>query len=323
MQEELKEKSNETSDTEGIINNQYINQLLDTKIAKYFSKDTSSKIALATALITLGSFLIRVLGYMRTKGYLSVFSMSIEYMDYSANHGFSAFLFESVIFIGLMVNTALSYLGINWLYSSHCLRKATYALRKPKFFEKVRRFVKDTVKYIPTGAMICLVKAVFNVLVWLFFAPAKTITLLGALHWLVVLLTLSVLESICATAILYADNKKRKVTKNKHKKTEQNATLKLRQPIIVDFALSIVILSVFMCSSIAYFSGIVDAHQTVTFPIIGEDYAIVYQSNDYYWTVKSAEKNNVLTINTGTQKVIPIAGLEIEKKTFSHVHITY
>lgn len=327
MQEELKEQGCETSATniEDLTSNQYVKQLLNSKIAKYFSKDSSSKIALATAAVTLGSFLIRALGYMRAKGYLSVFSMSIEYVDYAANQGFSAFLFESVIFIGLMITTALSYLGIESLYSSHCLRKATYSVVKTKFLQKVRRLVKDTAEYIPIGASIFLVKAIFNALIWLFSASAEIIVLSGVLQWAVVLLVFSTIESICAAVMLYSNNKKGKTEKNKQKRaaTEQKKAFKFLRPAIIDLALNTVILSIFLYSTVAYFSGVWNARQADTFSIIEGNYAIIYQSNDYYWTVKAAEENNVLTLNTTTQKAIPIAGVEIEKKAFSRVNIDY
>ena len=318
------------SEVESLTDNQYIKQLLNSKIFKYFSKDTSSKITLATAVVTLGSFLIRALDYMRLKGYLSVFSVPIEYVNYSANQGFSGFVFQAIIFIGYMLATCLSYLGIELMWSQHDLRKARYEIEKTKFLARIHCWLVDAKKAIPVLLCIVLIKSFINALIWMFSSSAKIINSFGIPDWMLIVLFFSVVEFIVASIMFFRNKRKnRKAKENEMKEDvrkqqqEMERVIRNQRPPLFDIATSSIVILVFLLSTMMYFCGVWTAHATNEFLIVEEKYAVVYQTGDYYWTVATTEEDNVLTIDTTHQKVIAVEDVETERREFVDVIIGY
>ena len=123
-----------------------VDRIRNTKLYKYFSTDTASKIALITAIITAGSFVIRLLNYLYWKGYLSIFSFNLGYVDFSINQGFQEFLLHAIVFIGLAVATSLSYLVIDYLWSQYNLIYHKYKL---KLHLIIWHSIKGTIKGLP------------------------------------------------------------------------------------------------------------------------------------------------------------------------------
>lgn len=326
--------ASDITDLMDLTDNQFVKELLGSRVVKFFAKDPSSKIALATALITLGSFLVRTLDYMRLKGYLSVFSIPIEYVDYSANQSFSYFLFQAIVFIGFAIPISMSYLAIESLWFSHNMRKITYSIVKMKILCKIKNFITDTVKSIPLFVLIFLLNGMFNTLLCIFLAKPVFFTFSGIIEYVAVLIIFFLFELVVACLILFLHNYKLKmesrVKEKEKKKTAMEKQIeaaakhiKIKRPAIIELALSSVFVLVFILSTTAYFMGIWDAHQQKSFSIVDGNYAIIYQCNDNYWTVAATESKNTLTLDTTHQKVIPISGCEIEKHEYDGIIINY
>ena len=327
-------KNDDTTEIAELTENKYIKQLLNSKIIKYFSSDPSSKIALATAMITVGSFLVRLLDYMRWKGYLSLFSMNIDYSHYSASQGFSEFLLQAIVFVGFLTATSLSYLVIDSLWFAHGIRKISYSIRKTKFRSKIWRFAKETIEYVPIILGVFVVNCFLNFLLWTFTASAEIITYSSMLEWGVVLLTFAGLELVAANILLFANSTKRKrevkAKKKEAEKTDKeklvdeiSKSVKFKRPLVVDIALSSVSLYIFMLCTSAYFVGTWEAQQVDRFSFVENHYAVIYQDDDCYWTVFSTEDGDVLHLDTTRQKVIEIHGVEIEYRDYEEVTINY
>lgn len=309
-------------------------RLSTNRLFKYFSTDPSSKIALATAMITVGSFVVRLLDYMRWKGYLSVFSMNIDYAHFSESQGFSEFLFQAIVFVGFAAATSLSYLVIESLSLAHGLRKMSYSIQKTKLRSKIWRFMKDTIERVPIIFGVFILNCFLNFLLWTFTASAEIITYSGLLEWGVVLLTFAGLELIAASVLLFANKTKlkreAKAKKKEAEKTDKeklidevSKSIKIKRPLVVDIALSSMLLYVFMLCTSAYFTGTWEAHQVNRFSFAEGYYAVIYQDDDCYWTVFSSEDGDVLHLDTTRQKIIEIHGVEIEYRDYNDVVINY
>lgn len=314
--------------------NEHIKKFLNSKLFKYFSSDPATKIAVATAIITAGSFVVRLLDYMRWKGFLSVFSMDIRYADFSASHGFPEFLLHSTVFVGFAIATSLSYLVMESLCLARDIRKMTYSLQKTKLWLKVWWSIKDTVKKIPVMLCVFAVNSFLNFLLWTFSASAEIITYSGWLDWCIVLVTSAVLELIAAIILLIANKAKIKREIKEKKKNDAKSdqekhideiskSLKIKRPLLVDIALSSVLLYIFLLCTSAYFAGTREARQADRFSFTEDQYAIIYQDDDCYWTVLSSEDGGVLRLDTTQQKVIEIVGTEIEYRDYKDVVINY
>lgn len=314
--------------------NEYIKRLFNSKFFKYFSSDPATKIAVATAIITVGSFVVRLLDYMRWKGFLSVFSMDIRYADFSANHGFPEFLLHSIVFVGFAIATSLSYLTIESFSFAHGIRRATYSMQETNLWQKIWWPIKDTITRIPLILSVIFVDFFLNFLLWTFSASAEIITYSGLSDWCIVLVTFAILEFIAATILMIANKAKiKREAKEKKKRDEKNEkekhvdkiskSLKIKRPLLVDIALSSVLLYIFILCTSAYFAGTWEARLVDRFSLVENQYAIIYQDDDCYWTVLSAEGGNILHLDTTQQKVIEIVGTEIEYRNYKDVVINY
>lgn len=314
--------------------NEHIKRLLNSKLFKYFSSDPATKIAVATAIITAGSFAVRLLDYMRWKGFLSVFSMDIQYADFSSSHGFPEFLLHSIVFVGFAIATSLSYLIIESLSFAQGIRKATYSIKKPKVWFKIWWPIKDTIKMIPLILCMFLVNSFLNFLLWTFSASAEIITHSGLTEWCIVLATFAVLELIAATILLITNKSKIKREVKEKKKNAAKSDLekhidavtkpvKIKRPLLVDIALSSVLLYIFVLSTSAYFAGTWEARKVERFSFAENEYAIIYQDDNCYWTVLTSEKGGVLYLDATQQKVIEIPGTTIEYRDYKDVVINY
>lgn len=336
----MKERNQANENNPDVVNlsdlseNQYIKRLLSNKIVRYFCDDPSSKIALVTAIITLGSFSIKMLDYLWWKGYLSVFSINIESVNYSGNYGFSEFLLQAIIFAGLIVAISLSYLAVESLWMSHSLRKAAYSITKTKLYAKFVRFIKETISKIPMLAIVVLLKAFINALLWIFTASPKILTNSSIGEWVATIFTFSLIELITACCILIGHNRKIKAEIKAQEKEKQKThvekkreavlkSIRIRRPILIDLSLNSVVLLMFLMSTVAYFAGMRDANSTTSFPFVEENYAVIFQNDENYWTVAATADGEVLKLDTTHQRIVPISGSEIIHKGYSDVKIEY
>ena len=320
------EKSPELSE---LTQNESLKQILNSKFVKFFSDDPASKIALVTAVITAGSFLVRVIDYIRWKGYLSVFFMDVSYIQFSAEKGFSEFLLEAVVFIGFTAATSITYLTVDRLDFLCNVSRLSCSTPGLKLYQKAWRVIKDIVASIrlifSTFALNCLL----NLLLWRFTASAKVIQYSGWLEYVIALLAFAVIEFVAA-GILFL-KKKREATVKRRRKRKNNdqagdtmgSLLKVRHPIMVDIALSSVSIFLFMLCTSAYWLGTVEAKQKVHFSFVDDNYAVVYQDDDCYWTVYATEENGTLQLDATRQKVIEIQGVEIQYREYKEVEIDY
>lgn len=253
----------DTTEIAELTENTYIRHLLNNKVIKYFSTDPASKITLATALITIGSFIVRLFEYMRCKGYLSVFSINIGYAQFSVSQGFSEFLFQAIVFGGFVAATSLLYLVIESLWFAHSLRKMLYSVQKTKLRSRIRLFLNDTIQRVPLFIGVFVLNCFLNFLLWIFTASAEIITYSGLLEWGVVLLVFTGFELLTA-GLLFFENKAKWKRKAEEKKKESEKTdneklideisksVKIKRPLVIDIALSSVLLYVFLLFTSAF-----------------------------------------------------------------------
>ena len=315
------------------VDNQYLKLLFDNKIIKFFSKNTSSKIAIATALVTIGSFFIKVLSYMWLKGYLSVFSISIDSVGYSSNHGFIEFLINAVTFIGLAIAVSMAYVVIEFLVQLHQLRKITYSITKATFFQKFKGLLLDIKNSILIFLVALFITELINILLGICIISGKPFFAYTIIEWLAVLLMLTIIEIITAVTILFIHSiKNRKQIKEKKKAalltdTELEETKKkvpMQKNIFIDFITSSVVLLFFLYSTSTYLSGALSAQQKKSFPIIEGRYAVVYQDQQHYWVIASQEKSvDSLLLNTTSQKILDINDIGLTIKSYKEVVILY
>lgn len=318
------------------IYNQYLRQLLNHKFIQFFSKDTPTKIAAATALITIGSFLINVLGYMRLKGYLSVFSIAIDGVGYSSNRSFLEFLINAVTFTGLAITVSLAYIIIEFFVQQHKLRRAIYSISKTTTLQKSKRLLSDMITSLPILTAALLAIGLINILLWICMASGKLIFSSTIIEWISVLIILTIIELITAAIFFFVScMQKRKQIKAKKKAAlatkaekelediKKRAISSQKNP-VADLITSSAIVLFFLYSASAYLSGILSAQQMKSFPMIEGRYAVIYQDQQRYWTIASQESNtNTLLLNTTIQKIIDANGIELNIKTYHKVTILY
>lgn len=331
----IEQENSENVDSKQLPDNEFVQHIMNSKIFKFLSNDTSGKITLATTAVALGSFFIRVLAYLKLKGYLSVFSMSIRHVDFSANQGFSEFLMYAVFFIGLMMGTAVIYLNVDHFWFSHRIRKAANSILKQSIWKKIVCFLRDTISFAPVSVVTFLLLIWFNYLLCLLLLSPVTTSEAELKDWIMIVAFLMVSETAIACILFATAAKKKKGrTKEDEEQEEKNQAIeelaekivertKRKTPVVLNLAMSFVSIAVFVYSAMAYWGGILEANQTKNFSIIEEKYAIIYQTSETFWTVACAEDNGILTLDTSKQKIISADDIEIQKRTFSDVVIEY
>ena len=325
------EKTPELSE---LTQNESLKQILNSKLVKFFSDDPASKIALVTAVITAGSFLVRVLDYIRWKGYLSVFSMDIGYTQFSSSQGFSEFLLQAIVFIGFTTTTSMLYIAIDHLVTMWSLSKWLDSLQKTKLWLKIWHWVKDLIRNIPIFLCVCVLNGFLNFLLWTFTASAEILRHSSWLEWVIALIVLGVIEFVAAVFMLLVYHLKHKKEKRNEEKdnarsqrdkliNEIGASIKIKRPLVLDIALSTAVVYIFILCTSLFFMGIMQANNMKRFPLIEDSYAVVYQNDEYYWTVAASEERDSLSLDTTRQKVIEIPGVEIEYREYKEVEIDY
>ena len=88
-----------------------INKISKSKYFEYFKTNTLLVVTISSAIITIGSFVIKLFDYLELKGRLSVYNIASEYIKINTPDNFVSFVNRSVVFIGF---------GINLSPSSYC-----------------------------------------------------------------------------------------------------------------------------------------------------------------------------------------------------------
>lgn len=312
--------------------NEHIKRFLSSKLFKYFSTDPATKITAATAVIAVGSFVVRLLDYLRWKGYLSVFSMDVRYADYSASYGVSEFLLHAIVFVGFMVATSLSYLVIESFWFGHGLQKTIDSIQRITVWLMIWRTIKEIKEKIPVVLLVLFVNSFLNFLLWSFTASAEIIKKSSLLDWGIVLVILDGLEFIAAGILLVAHNAKvKKETKEKKEKESEkeqlidaiSKSIRIKRPLVVDVALNSVLMYLFMLCALAYFSGTREAYTVERFAFVEDKYAVICQVDSCFWTVLSSKEGDVLHLDTTKQKFFEIVGAEIKYCDYKDVEIDY
>lgn len=316
----------------------FVEKLVKSKVIRFLSKDTSTKIAIATATITLGSFAIKILGYLRLKGFLSVFSISAETVNHSTNRWLLEFLINALLFIGLAVATSFIHILIEFLISSSKHRKVVYSLTKYTLWEKLKLRSTDFIKSFPFF-VVMLIMILFINFIWLYLSSIKSIFSLSSAELFFMISLLSVFEMLTAAAIVFFDSIKRK-RKLKNQKSQEDMSEdaividKITKEIVkkssserknafMELAGSTLFILFFIYSGLMYLFGVQEAQHTKSFSIIEDRYAVIYQNDEYYWTVIASESNATLLLNVSRQKIMKIDGVETCSKNFDDVIILY
>lgn len=315
------------------IDNEYLKRLLNHKLLRFFRQNTTTKIALATAIITTGSFFIKVLSYMRLKGYLSFFSISVDSVGYTSNHGFAEFLINGITFIGLAIAVSLAYIIIEFFVNQHELRKIRHSITVGTFFKKVELLFSD----IKSSALLFLAALFFieliNLLLWTYMASGKSIFTYTIIEWSASLLVFTIIEIITAVLILFFRSVKNKKLIKEKKRTEsltqaereieeiKKKVMSSQKSPFIDIITSSAVLLFFLYSTGAYLFGAFSAQQKKTFPIIEDSYTVVYQDQQHYWVIASQEQDDVLLLNTLNQKILDINGIEVMIRSYDEIVI--
>lgn len=337
MENPIIEKENkENIDSQQPVDDEFVKRIMNSTVFKFLSTGTADKITLATTVVALGSFFIRVLAYLKLKGYLSVFSMSVNHVDFSANQGFSEFLLYAVFFMGLVIGTAVVYLLVDHLWFSHRLRKAANSVLKQSVWKRFGRIIRDTISFVPVLVVTIALQIWFNFLLCLLIQSPEVISKSGFKDWILLIGFLMASETVVAFVMVASDTKKKRKVKSKEDKEQDEKEQAIEQlakrivraskrkpPMVLDWAMSFISIAVFLYSAMAYCGGILEAKQTKHFSIVEEQYAIIYQSSETFWTVACAEDDGILTLDTSKQKIMSSNDIEIQKKTFSEVVINY
>lgn len=307
----------------------YSKELQDSKFLKLFSQNPSAAIAIATAIITIGSFVINFFRYTFLRGYLSVFSISIDNVGYSSSHGISGFLFDCINFIGLIV--------VLFIFHKYIIQYTVkkYKKRKREKFKDSATFSKksdctflDVMEYLERIFVALLIGLTINFSLLSSIFPVKYMRD-EEKYALLALIFLTTIELIISALIffLFSNKKKRPIIKKDKReeslpktKQEVESALSSKTIIRVDFY---DLLAVFCIISTFYSFGAIFARLKTTFPIIENEYAVVYQNQQHYWTIAAQEKNDgVLLLNTQNQKILDVNGVEVIIKSFKEVEIS-
>ncbi len=303
------------------IENKYWEQLLNSKIIKFFSKDTSTKIALITFVITIGSLLIKILGYIYLRGYLSVFSVPIDGVGYSSNQGFLGFLINIIFFIGWTIAISLVYLAIEVLVRQHNLSKAAKIIGKTTISQRIKFLFSDIIKFLTILLKVLVLTGIVNILLLTLQTSGKLISY-SKIEWAVALLCFLILE-ITTASYIYGSSRKRKKIKVQTKLTNKEADLeKVKKEIassqrnpLVDIATTQVIIMIFLYVAGIYVAGLWEARQKKAFPIIEGRYAVIHQDQQRYWVIGAqGVDTESLVLNTTTQKILETNGVELNIK---------
>ncbi len=320
-----------------LTDNETIQQFLGSKLIKFFSNDPTTKIAIVTAIITVGAFAIRLLDYIELKGYLMAYSIPIEYVNYSANQGFSNLLVNGIIFIGVGFGVLASYFLVESIWVDFLLQRELNKIMHLKFRIRLQLFLEDLFTNLKKLMIVLIVHSLFNSLTFAFVSE-KLLTRIMIMEWLVGITVLSLFETFIGIVLYISSvrkkNKKDKVAEKEREKRARQERFKNNSelytkliekvytpfPLVLEVGNNIILYVFFVLALTSYFSGYMGAVNEKDYSLIEKNYAVVYQSDGYYWAV-AAEVGDDLVINRERQRLIPVDNVEIQKMTFDNVVI--
>lgn len=321
--EEVSEKNLRLSLAD-LTENAYLKEALNSKIIKYFSVDVGTKIGVITALSTAGALVIKILDYIKCQGYLSVFSMEIKFSGYSAGQGLSKLLVQAVSFMAFALTVSMFY----WLFES--CRNHFVGIKAEGKKKKFIRFLQEICSVLSELLMLIVFCAIINMFLLFTLAKPAAIAHSGIREYIISLGVLIVLQIVLA-AILFFVSHFKLILKNhnisgRKSKRQSNGGEPLVNPTInkniwLDTNVLSILLVILVCVTYFYCWGKTDAVNTRDFPIIDNRYAVVYQYDGNYWTVRASEIQNKIILDTKYQKAIPVDNTEIEFRHYNTVSI--
>lgn len=312
------------------IDNKDLKFLLNNKLFKFFSNNTSNKIAFSTIVITMGSFFVKILIYMRLKGYLSFFSISTDSVGISSDHGLYEFLINGIIFLGIAIAISLCYILIESFLNHYKLMKMKYLMTKNTFLKKLELFFSN-IKNLALLTIIGLfIIESINFLLLICIVSGKLFFTFKLFEYFYPLLYLTIIEIITTVILIFFNSIKiknignvRSITKDQEEiEAIKKTYISSQKNFFVEATTSFIVLLFFFYSTLAYVSGTISAQDKKSFPIIGSNYAVIYQDQQNYWLIESKEQNeDILLLNTSSQKILGVSGISVKIKTYEEVVI--
>lgn len=288
----------------------YIKSFLNNNLFKYFSKNTSSKIAIITSLIAFSSFFMKVASHLYLLGYLSVYHISIKSIDYSTTQNFSDILFGAILMLGSTTIILLFYSVINNTFS--ILTKTKAKLKRINL-----KSIIFALFYIAI-LMILIIPLVgsINILLEIYLSPTNIFLDRGIKNIFIYILKCTALEFILSLEIFIGI----KATTWLKRKTVILYSLQ-KNKLPLNRLLIIPTFIIFLTLTTFYIFGVSTSYHKKTLPLIGSDRAVVFQDKNYYWTVNANIEKNILNLDTTDQLAIDIKDTQINYLTFDKIKI--
>lgn len=303
------------------------------EIFQFFAEDTSTRLAILTAIIAIASFLAQALMYSYKAGYLSVYGLSIDRTGYSAETGIIGFFIrgiQALLFIfpiralQIVFEFAFERIELNHLVRRE-LNENLKVIKKKIPIPKMRGH------WIATFSIISIV-AVLDLLLVPLILIDSSYAMKNIWVWLTIggiLLAAQVLFALVFIGLKRIEKaigkKTKKNTDNESgdsqttQTTQKQTGMKSKNSAIWDMAF-IIMLSA-MYTALAFASGVSSANRLKTYPIINNEYAVVHQSSERYWTVSVRISGETAILNTKNHRVFPIDEHETASYTFKDVTI--
>lgn len=265
-------------------------------------KEMSSLIVVLTALITFGSFVIKLLYYVGLKGFLYQYGISINSINYLNYNGLFDFLYYFFIFIGFAMPIYLFYYDFKIL-----------------LFYIPHKAAKTAFKYLLCPTFLIFLLNIFTsiiikdnfIIIWsmlylnLFFSMV-IFEIIMALIFVILFKIISLIEK--KIYIEYIE---------KDKNAKKNINLYV--------VLITIFIPLFTIMSFAYIEGKNIAKTKCNYCIISRKYAVIYQNENYYWTIPVSinEDEGSIELYTHAYQIIDKNGVILVPESFVSVDFIY
>lgn len=340
QKETVQAPAEENEDIEELLQNPIVSKILNSRITTYFKKNTGAKIAVITAILTAGSFVVQLFSYVYTKGLLSVYDVSI---DTVLNDGLFKFLMYAVSFIGIMISIAFLYLILRYIFKVKKNKKPEQAAeeQRKKQHGKIKCFFQGLIK--PLEGLSSIIVGLFivgfvNYWILVCVLPPKLVFSNSIVSWVISIAFLMFIEIVGILFVTlikhFKNSKKEKLEKNYDKSEHQRETKKSSSEglfrktnpifaLLTNLIVFTTLFVIFSFSALAYYMGVYQATKITSYRFVNENYAIIYEDNQHYWLVRAEDEAGKLKVYTPTQKIISVEGVETTRKNFQEVEFIY
>jgi hypothetical protein len=288
---------NNIVDDFNLFSNNPIGELLRSKEMQYFSQNVVSSIAVLTALITFGSFIIKLLYYVGLKGFLLKYGIPINSINYLNYNGLFDFLYYFFIFIGFAMPIYFFYYNFKIILFYKSFKSAFKYLIYPFFL------------ILLLNVVIC-------------FITKDDYIKFGSIEYLELFISMIVIEIIIALIFVISFKISNLLEKKFFRKyiIKENNT---KKNINLYGVIIIICIILFVISSLVFTEGKNIAKSKKQYCIINEQYAVVYQNENYYWTIPVIidEEEDKIDLYKYEYKIIDKNGVTLVPESFESAKI--